>query len=79
MPPITHVYRYACWEVRQLLAEGRQFPPGTPVSSANKTDRHGMTQDFESGVKHQSIQSNPIFFLLTMKNIEKGNKNNAIE
>ena len=31
---------YACWEVRQLLAEGRRF---SPVSSANKTDRHDMT------------------------------------
>ena len=35
-----HVYMYASWEVRQLLAKCRQFPPGTPVSSANKTDRH---------------------------------------
>ena len=34
---------YACWEVRQLLAEGRRFPPGTPVSSANKIDRHDVT------------------------------------
>ena len=30
---------YACLEVRLLLAEGRRFPPGSPVSSANKTDR----------------------------------------
>ena len=43
---------YTCWEVRQLLAEGRRFPPGPPVSSANKTD---MTLDVESGAKHQSI------------------------
>ena len=48
---------YSCWEVRQLLAEGRRFPPGSPVSSANKTDRHDMTLDVESG-KQQSIQSN---------------------
>ena len=48
---------YACWEVRQLLAEGRRFPPGTPVSSANKTDRGDMTYAVENGVKHQSIQS----------------------
>ena len=40
-----HVYMYACWEVCQLLAEGRWFPPVTPVtpvSSANKTDRHDI-------------------------------------
>ena len=49
---------YACWEVRQLLAESRWFPPGPPVSSANKTDRHGMTLDVEGGVKHQSIKFN---------------------
>ena len=29
----NHFYMYACWEVRQLLFEGRQFPPGTQVSS----------------------------------------------
>ena len=51
-----HVYMYACWEVRKLLAEGQWFPPGTPVSYADKTDRHNMTQDIESGVKHKSIQ-----------------------
>ena len=39
----VRVYMYACWEVRRLLAEGRRFPPGPPVSSANKTDRHDMT------------------------------------
>ena len=50
-----YVYMYGSWEVRQLLAEGGRFPPGTPVSPANKTDRHDMTLDVESGVKHQSI------------------------
>ena len=58
---------YASWEVRQLLAEGRQFPPGTPVSSANKIDRQNMTQDVESGVKHQSIQSNPYLKVFDFK------------
>ena len=33
----------ACWEVRQLLAKGWRFSPGTTVSSAHKTDRHDMT------------------------------------
>ena len=45
---------YACWEVRQLLAEGRRFPSGSPVSSANETDRHDMTEDVESGIQSQS-------------------------
>ena len=26
------------------LAAGRWFPPGTPVSSINKTDRHDMNK-----------------------------------
>ena len=33
------------------------------VSSANKTDRQYMTLDVESGVKHQSMHSNPIISL----------------
>ena len=31
-------------KVRQLLATGREFSPGTPVSCNNKTDRHNMTE-----------------------------------
>ena len=42
MSPTT-TYMFICWEVRQLIAEGRRFPPGAPVSSANKTYRHDMT------------------------------------
>ena len=42
-PLHTYVYMYACWEIRQLLAEGWRFPFGTPVSTAIKTDRHDMT------------------------------------
>ena len=30
-----HVHMYAYWEVRQLLAEGRWYPPGPPVSSGS--------------------------------------------
>ena len=53
MPPTTtYMFTYACWEVRQLLAEGRRFPPGPPPI---KLTRHDMTFDVESGVKHQSI------------------------
>ena len=37
-----------------LLAAGRWFSPGTPVSSTNKTDRHDVTENIvESGVNHQ--------------------------
>ena len=32
-----------CDKVCQFPAAGRRFPPGTPVSSANKTDRHEIT------------------------------------
>jgi len=31
-----------CDKVRQWLAAGRWFSPGTPVSCTNKTDRHDM-------------------------------------
>ena len=31
-------------QVCQWLATGRWFSPGTPVSSTNKTDRHGITE-----------------------------------
>jgi len=31
-------------KVCQLLAAGRLFPPGTLVSSTNKTDRHDITE-----------------------------------
>ena len=32
------------WKVCQLLAAGRWFSPGTPVSSINKTDCHYITK-----------------------------------
>jgi hypothetical protein len=31
-------------KVYQLLAHGRWFSPGTPVSTTNKTDRHDKTE-----------------------------------
>jgi hypothetical protein len=31
-------------KVCQWLAAGRWFPPGTPVSSTNKTDRYDITE-----------------------------------
>jgi hypothetical protein len=33
-----------CDKVRQLLATGRRFSPGTPVSSTNKTDRRDIAE-----------------------------------
>ena len=33
-----------CDQVCQLLATGRWFSPGTPVSPTNKTDRHDITE-----------------------------------
>ena len=33
-----------CDKVCQWLATGRYIPPGTPVSSPNKTDRHDITE-----------------------------------
>ena len=33
-----------CDKVCQWLATGRWFPPGTPVSSTNKTDLHDITE-----------------------------------
>jgi hypothetical protein len=35
-----------------LLTHGWWFSPGTPASSATKTDRHDIT---ESGIEHQKI------------------------
>jgi hypothetical protein len=37
-------------KVYQLLAHGRWFSPGTPVSSTTKTGRHDIA---ENGAKHQ--------------------------
>ena len=33
-----------CGKICQLLASGRWFPPGTPVFSTNKTDRHDIAE-----------------------------------
>ena len=69
--PLTTAY--ACGEVFQLLIEGQQFPQGTPVSSASKTDHHDMTSDVESGVQSQSIKSmnkNDVIFMKFDENID---------
>ena len=33
-----------CDKVCQWLATDQRFPPGTPVSSTNKTDRHDIAE-----------------------------------
>ena len=48
---------FSCGEVVLLHTVGRRFSPGTPVSSAIKTDHTDMTSDCESGVKAQSINT----------------------
>ena len=53
---------YASWEVRQLLADGRRFPPGTPVSSANKTVRQNMLK-----VALNTNQPNPYLKVFDLK------------
>ena len=47
-------------KVWQWLMAGRWFSPGTPVSSTNKTDRHGITEILlkQSGVKHHNHNPN---------------------
>jgi hypothetical protein len=57
-------------KVWQWLATGQWFSLGTPVSSANKTDRHDITESVESGVKHHkpyfqiSIRSKPLICII---------------
>jgi hypothetical protein len=42
-----------CDKVCQLLAIGRWFSPGTPVSVTSISDRHDITENIvESGAKH---------------------------
>ena len=38
------LYTTLCDAICQLLAAGRWFSPGIPVSSTNKTDRHDLTE-----------------------------------
>jgi hypothetical protein len=40
---LTYDSCYLCVKNGQLLATGRWFSPGTPVSSTNKTDHHYIT------------------------------------
>ena len=40
----TTINQLICNKDCQLLATGRWFSPGTPVSSTNKTDCHDITE-----------------------------------
>jgi len=55
---IQHYVIIAC----QLLAAGWWFSPGTPFSSANKTDRHDITEILLK-VALNTITLTPYFFL----------------
>jgi len=53
------VQHYVIQFVSNLRQLGRWFSPGTPVSSTNKTDRHGYNWNIiASGVKHHKTKSN---------------------
>jgi hypothetical protein len=45
-------------QVYQLLAHGRCLSQGSPVSSANKTDRHDITEIMLKVVNYQVLRKN---------------------
>ena len=51
-----------CDKICQWLAAGRWFPPGTPISSTNKTDRHNVTEIL------LKVVSNTITLIFNRKN-----------
>ena len=63
-------------KVYQLLAHGRWFSPGTPVSSTTKTARHDIA---ESGVKTPEIKSRylPQIWQLTSRSRNKRTTNES--
>jgi len=54
----TTLYDKAC----QLLATGRWFSPGTPVSPTNKRDRHNVTEILLKVALNTINQTKPITF-----------------
>jgi hypothetical protein len=49
-------------KVYQLVAHGRWFSPGTPVSSTTKTGRHDIAETLlKVALKHQRSKSNQSF------------------
>ena len=56
-----------CDKVCQWLATGRWFPPGTPVSSTNKTDHHEITEILLK-VALNTIKPKPIHWMEVVTN-----------
>ena len=67
-----------CYKVCQLLATGRWFSPGPPVSSTNKTDRHDITeillQMTLNTIKQTNKQTNKHSWSFTVVNISHFNR-----
>ena len=55
-----------CDKICQWLAAGRWFSPGTPVSSANKTDRHDITEKLLKMALNTITLTSPFLLLLSM-------------
>ena len=53
-----------CDKIRQLLATGRWFSPGTPVSSTNKTDHHDINEILLKVVLNTIKQTNIINWMI---------------
>jgi hypothetical protein len=56
-----------CNKVRQWLATGKWFSPGTPVSSTNKTDRHDITEILLKVALYQTSTKIIFFPTVTIK------------
>ena len=59
-----------CDKVCQWLATGRWFSPDLPVSSTNKTDRHGNL--VESSVKHHQTNKTKHKFQFSIPGLNQG-------
>ena len=55
-----------CDKVCQLLATGRRFSPGTPVSSTNKPDRYDITEILLKVAVKKLLQPNGKMFNETL-------------
>jgi hypothetical protein len=62
----VHSTRSPSDKVYQLLAHGRLFSPGTPVSSTTKTGRHDIAEillKMTLNTKNQSINQSIMFLI----------------